>query len=74
MKAKIQLNRFPLVDLDLLAQVVRNSPHEEDTGRKRAEIGVLFITMHKDDREQVFRFISRIERKMLRDRKEAMGR
>ncbi len=73
LKVRIRLNRFPLVEVAALSQVVRSLPLNEDSEQGRFEVGILFIAMHKDSRERVFHFISRVERKMLRDRKEAMN-
>jgi c-di-GMP-binding flagellar brake protein YcgR len=70
LKIRLQLSRFPHSEIITLARVVWTRPAESSTGRDTYEVGVFFDTILKDDREKIFRHIARIERKMLRERKE----
>lgn len=65
-KITLQITRFPLVEVHGIAQVLWCKPFED-----KYEIGAQFETILESDRERLFRFISRLERQMLRERKEA---
>lgn len=66
LKLRIQFSRFPLREILCLGRVTRET--EQPDGLY--DIGVQYECIHEDDRERIFRFISRVERKMLRERKE----
>jgi hypothetical protein len=66
LKMRVQISRFPLREISCIGRVARSCRFENGLH----DIGVRFERIHDNDRERVFRLISRIERKMLRDRKE----
>jgi len=71
LKVRLQISRFPLNEIWSLCHVVWSQPSDRKTQNPTFEIGLHFDTISEDDRERIFRFISRMERKMLRERKEA---
>lgn len=71
LKLEIQFSRFPAVEILAIGRVIWGRETGSGAPEKKFEIGVQFEVIRDDDRERVFRFISKIERKMLRDRKEA---
>ena len=68
LKLRIQLSRFPLREISCIGRVVRLGLTENGLNI----MGVKFERIHDNDRERVFRFISRMERKKLRERKETL--
>lgn len=65
----IQFSRFPLREIEAVGKVVWQQQVADESGRNW-EMGVQFDTILQDDRERIFRFISRVERQELRRRKE----
>ncbi|MBN1865896.1 PilZ domain-containing protein [Candidatus Sumerlaeota bacterium] len=72
LKIRLQISRFPLLEVRALTKVVRCDPVPHATEGQRYEVGVFFEAIHEDDREKIFRFIVKVERKILRERKELM--
>ena len=70
LRVRIRYSRFPLSEVLTIGKVMWVRPAEADKHEGQFEIGVRFEVIRDDDREMLFRFITRIERKMLRDRKE----
>jgi hypothetical protein len=70
LRLRIRFSRFPLSEVLTIGKVMWSRPAEENTHKEEFEIGTQFEVIRDDDREMLFRFISLIERKMLRDRKE----
>ena len=70
LRLRIRFSRFPLSEVLAIGKVMWSRPAEENTHKEEFEIGAQFEVIRDDDREMLFRFISLIERKMLRDRKE----
>jgi hypothetical protein len=75
---RIEMCRFPMIIIRTLGRVVRCSPVRSNVPVQMQaegfEIGIIFDTVHDVDRERVFRYISRLERQALRDRKERLTR
>ena len=67
---RLQLSRFPLLEICATADVAWSKPVVEND-KQKFEIGTSFDTILEDDRERLFRFISRLERQVLRERKES---
>lgn len=72
LRMRIELSRFPVRHIVCIGQVVRSVSAQSEDG-SCFEIGIRFEQIHDDDREKIFRFVSRVERKMLRERKEMMA-
>lgn len=70
---RIVISRFPEVAIDTLGRVRRCQQEESAEGETRYDIGVQFETIHHLDRERIFRFISRSERRLLRQRKNTIA-
>lgn len=71
LKIHIELSRFPMTEINTIAKVMWSQKIQEGNMAGYSEVGVYFETIHEDDRERIFQYIARMERKMLRDRKEA---
>lgn len=74
LKLHLQFSRFPVNEILALAEVKWAKPQKTKEGKDIFETGAEFTAIHESDREKIFRFISKIERQMLRDRKEAKQR
>jgi hypothetical protein len=70
LRLRVRFSRFPLSEVLTIGKVMWCRPAGDDSHQGEFEIGTQFEVVRDDDRELLFRFISRIERKMLRDRKE----
>jgi hypothetical protein len=70
LRLRVRFSRFPLNEVLTIGKVMWCRPSGDDKHNGEFEIGLQFEVVRDDDREMLFRFISRIERKMLRDRKE----
>jgi len=68
----IQVNRFPMVEIPVVGKVQRCLDVAETEGAGKFELGVSFEAIRETDREHIFRFISRMERRILRERRESM--
>jgi len=68
---RLQLSRFPLLEINATAHVAWVKDCVTAELSEKYEIGTSFDTILEDDRERLFRFISRLERQTLRERKEA---
>ncbi|HNY28853.1 MAG TPA: PilZ domain-containing protein [Candidatus Sumerlaeota bacterium] len=68
----IQVNRFPMIEIPVVGKVQRCLNVSESEGEGKFEIGVSFEAIRESDRENIFRFISRMERRILRERRESM--
>jgi hypothetical protein len=68
----IQVNRFPMIEIPVVGKVQRCLNVSEAEGEGKFEIGVSFEAIRESDRENIFRFISRMERRILRERRESM--
>jgi hypothetical protein len=68
----IQVNRFPMIEIPVVGKVQRCLNVSETEGEGKFEIGVSFEAIRESDRENIFRFISRMERRILRERRESM--
>ena len=69
----VELSRFPLSEVMAIGCVARCGLAADPERAGHYDIAVEFTTLHEDDREKIFRFISRAERRMLRERKELMN-
>lgn len=73
LEIRVQLSRLPFVEVHAIGQVIRCSAIQGQAGKRRHYIGVSFECIHDDSREAVFRFISGIERRMLRERRDILS-
>jgi hypothetical protein len=70
---RLQLSRFPMLEISATARVARTqqiTQEMEATTDSKFEIGTSFDTVQESDQERLYRFISRLERHLLRERKE----
>ncbi len=73
LKTKITLSRFPELSIICISKVIRCGEKTDDEGKRKWDVGTLFEVIHQDDRERIFRYISRSQRTMLRNRSDAMA-
>lgn len=74
LKLKLRLPTVPIAEIDCLGVVVRCrklDPPEENPGALRFDFGVRFTHIHEPDRERIIQYMFKVQRRMLRDRKEA---
>ena len=73
LKARITLCRFPELSILCISKVIRNQEKTDNDGKTKWDVGTLFEVIHQDDRERIFRYISRSQRTMLRNRSDAIA-
>ena len=74
LRLAITLRTMPQTKIDCLGVVVRCAPIEgegEKGGVQRHDVGVHYTHLHQNDREHLIHYLFKVQRRMLRDRKEA---
>ncbi|MCL5269581.1 MAG: PilZ domain-containing protein [bacterium] len=72
LRLHMRLPMTPPVVIDCLGRIVRCLPAQsEAAGQPRYDVGVSFTHIHENDRESLIHYLFKIQRRILRDRKEA---
>ena len=74
LRMNMSMRTVPPTVIDCMAVVVRCSPLDPPAGQeqsKRYDIGVQFSHIHEVDREKLIRYLFKVQRRTLRDRREA---
>lgn len=66
LRLSIELSRFPRQTVHCIGEVARS----DETAPGEFQIGIHFTVINEDEREQLIHYIFRIQRRMLRNRKE----
>jgi hypothetical protein len=71
LRLQMKLRNAPPLDIECLGVVVRCQKLPAEAGCERYEIGVRFTHIHEADRERMIHYLFKVQRQLLRDRKEA---